>query len=79
MRFLQDKIEIFGKGLDPIDEFCEMASRIYQCNLIPRIGQKYLNTTATQVPSKCNRFALFGKCSGQGCMRYYDALMEFVD
>ncbi len=79
MRFLQDKVEIFGKSLDPINESGEMTSRVYQCNLISRIGQKYLNITVTPVPSKSNRFALLGKYGNRGCIGYYDALMELQD
>jgi hypothetical protein len=79
MRFLQDKVEIFGKSLCPINDVGEITSRVYQCNLISRIGQKYLNTLVTQVPNKCDRFALSGKYGSRGCICYYDALMELVD
>ena len=79
MRFLQDKVEIFGKSLDPINEVGEMTSRVYQCNLISRIGQKYLNTLVTQVPSKCDRFASLGQCGSQVSICYYDALLELAE
>jgi hypothetical protein len=79
MRFLLDKVEIFGKSVDPINEVDEMNSRVYQCNLISRIGQKYLNTLVPQVPSKCDRFASSGRCGGQVSICYYDALMELVE
>jgi len=76
MRFIQDRVEIRGKSLDRINEVGEMTSRVYQCNLISRIGQKYLNTLVTQVPSKCDRFASFGRCGGQVSICYYGALLE---
>jgi hypothetical protein len=79
MRFLQDKVEIFGKSLDPINEVGEMTSRVYHCNLISRIGQKYVNALVTQMPGKCDRFASLGKYGSRGCICYYDALMEFVE
>ena len=79
MRLLQDKIEFFGKSTDPINDSGEMTSRVYQCNLISRIGQKYLNTLVTPGPSKCDRFASSGKYGSRGCICYYDALVELVE
>jgi hypothetical protein len=79
MRFLQDKVEIFGKSVDPINEVSEIPSRVYQCNLISRMGQKYLNALVAQVPGKCDRFASLGKYGGQVSICYYDALMELVE
>ena len=79
MRFLQDMVEIFEKSLDPINEVGEMTSRVYHCNLISRIGQKYLNALVTQVPNKCDHIAPLSKYGGRGCICYYDALMELVE
>jgi hypothetical protein len=78
MRFLQDKVEIFGKSLDPINEAGEMTSRVYQCNLISRIGLKYVDALVTQLPGKCDQFVSLGKYGSRDCICYYDALMEFV-
>jgi hypothetical protein len=79
MRFLQDRVEIRGKSLDRINEVGEMTSRVYQCNLISRIGQRYLNTLVTQVPSKYDRFVPLGQCGSQVSICYYDALLELVE
>ena len=79
MRFLRVKVEIFGKTLDPINEVGEMTSRVYQCNLISRIGQRYLNTPVTQVPGKFGRFASLGQRGSQVSICYYDALLELVE
>jgi len=79
MRFLRDKVEIFGKSVDPINEVDEMNSRVYQCNLISRIGQRYLNTLVTQVPSKYDRPVPLGQCGSQVSICYYDALLELLE
>jgi len=79
MRFLQDRFEIRGESLDRINVVGEMTSRVYQCNLISRIGQRYLNTLVTQVPSKCDRFESLGQCGSQVSFSYYDALLELAE
>ena len=76
MRILRDKVDIFRKSLDPKNTLGEIYSKVYECNLILRNGQKCWNNQVTQMPSQWNGSALPMSERGQKCIYYYDAFVE---
>jgi hypothetical protein len=76
MRILRDKVDIFRKSLDPKNTLGEIYSKVYECNLILRNGQKCRNTLVTQVPGQWNGSPRPMRDGEQKCICYYDAFME---